>query len=81
MMVELFINRLEGTGQVGKVHDPAGRLLHRSGNVNLDPERMAVQPTAFVVFRHVRQVVRRFEGKNLEYFHGNNRTEKMNKQV
>jgi hypothetical protein len=49
--------------------------------VNLDPERMAVQTPALVVFRHVRQEVCRFDGKNLEYFHGNNRTEKMNEPV
>ena len=76
MMVELFINRLKGPGQFGEVHDPARLFLHRSGDVNFNPERMAMQSPTLVVFRHVWQEVRRFDRKNLEYFHVNNRTEK-----
>ena len=71
MMVDLFIERLKGPDDIRKVHDPTRLLLDRSRDVNLDPERMAMQPPAFVVFRDIRQKVRRFNGKNLEYFHGN----------
>ena len=71
MMVDLFIERLKGPDDIRKVHDPTRLLLDRSRDVNFDPERMAMQPPAFVVFRDIRQKVRRFNGKNLEYFHGN----------
>lgn len=71
MMIELFIERLKDPGDIRKVHDPTRMLLDRSRDVNPDPERMAMQPPAFVVFRNIRQMVRRFNGKNLEYFHGN----------
>ena len=71
MMIELFVERLKDPGDIRKVHDPTRLLLDRSRDVNLDPERMAMQSPAFVVFRDIRQKVRRFNGKNLEYFHGN----------
>ena len=81
MMIELFINRLEGPGDVGEVHDPARLLLHRPGHAYLDPEGMAVQPPTFVIFRNIRQMVRRFNGEYLEYFHGNKPVLKMTGQV
>ena len=81
MMIELLVNRLEGAGDVGEVHDPARLLLHRPGHAYLDPEGMAVQPPAFVIFRNIRQMVRRFNGKYLEYFHGNKPVLKMTGQV
>jgi len=81
MMVELLINRLEGPGNVGEIHDPACLLLHRPGHAYLDPEGMAVQPATFVIFRNIRQKVRRFNGKYLEYFHRNKLVLKMTGQV
>lgn len=81
MMIELFINRLEGPGDVGEVHDPARLLLHRPGHTYLDPEGMAVQPATFVIFRNIRQMVCRFNGKYLEYFHRNKPVLKMTGQV
>ena len=71
MMIELFINWLEGPGDVGEVHDPACLLLHRPGHTYFYPEGMAVQPATFVIFRNIRQKVRRFNGEYLEYFHRN----------
>ena len=81
MMIELLVNRLEGAGDVGEVHDPARLLLYRPGHAYLDPEGMAVQPPAFVIFRNIRQMVRRFNGEYLEYFHGNKPVLKMTGQV
>ena len=81
MMIELLVNRLEGAGDVGEVHDPARLLLYRPGHAYLDPEGMAVQPATFVIFRNIRQVMRRFNGKYLEYFHGNKPVLKMTGQV
>ena len=73
MMIELLIDRLEDAGQIGEVHDPACLLRHRAGDMNLDAKRMAMQAPAFVALRHVRQVVRRLDSEDLEYFHGKNR--------
>lgn len=81
MMIELFINRLEGPGDIGEVHDPARLLLHRPGHAYLDPERMAVQSATFVIFRNIRQKVCRFNGEYLEYFHKNKPVLRMTGQV
>ena len=81
MMIELLVNRLEGAGDVGEVHDPARLLLYRPGHAYLDPEGMAVQPPAFVIFRNIRQMVRRFNGECLEYFHKNKPVLRMTGQV
>ena len=81
MVIELFINRLEGPGDVGEVHDPARLLLHLPGHAYLDPEGMAVQPATFVIFRNIRQKMCRFNGEYLEYFHGNKPVLKMTGQV
>jgi len=69
MMIQLFIERLERTAKIGEIHDPTGLILYRTGDVNLDPERMAVQAPAFVILRHVRKAVRGFEREDLEYIH------------
>jgi hypothetical protein len=42
---------------------------------------MAVQPATFVIFRNIRQKMRRFNGEYLEYFHGNKPVLKMTGQV
>ena len=73
MMIELFVKRLKGPREIGEIHDPAGLLRHRSGNADFNPEGMSMQPAAFVVFRNVRQMMRRLDGEDFEYLHGNNR--------
>ena len=72
MVIELIVERLERAPDIGEVQHPALARRHRAFDVHLDTERMAVQPAALVPFRHVRQVVRRFEGEYLENFHGCN---------
>jgi hypothetical protein len=42
---------------------------------------MAVQPATFVIFRNIRQKVRRFNGEYLEYFHRNKPVLRMTGQV
>jgi len=49
--------------------------------VNLNVEGMPVQSPAFVIIRDIGQQVRRLDGEDFEYFHENNRTEKMNIEV
>jgi len=69
MMIELFVDRLKRTTEIGKIHDPTGLIRYRAADVNLDAERMPVQAPALVILRHVRKAVRGFEGEDLEYFH------------
>lgn len=61
---------LEGARQIGKVHDPAGALLDRSGNMNFDMERMPVQAPALMTVRDIGQKVCRLDSEDFEYFHG-----------
>ena len=81
MMIELLVNRLESPGDIGEVHDPARLLLHRPGHTYFDPEGMAMQSATFMIFRNIRQMVCRFNGKYLEYFHRNKSLLKMTGQV
>lgn len=70
MMIELLVERLEGAGQIGEVQNPAGLLLHRPGNMNLDAKRVPMQAPALVSLRDIGQMMRGFESEYLEYFHG-----------
>ena len=72
MVIELVVKRLERTPDIGEVLHPTFFRQQRAGDMHLDVERVAVQPAAFVPFRHVRQMVRRFEGEDLENFHARN---------
>ncbi len=69
-MIELVVQRRERCFHVGKIHHPALRLLDFTGNMNLDAERMPMQPQALVPRRQVRQPVRRLDGEDLEDIHG-----------
>ena len=70
MMIELVVKRLKRTAQIGEVQNPAGLLLHRPGDMNLDAKRVSVQTPALVPLRDIGQMMRRFESEYLEYFHG-----------
>ena len=70
MVIELIVQRLKRTGQIGEVQNPAGLLLHRPGDMNLDAKRVPMQTPALVPLRDIGQMMRRFESEYLEYFHG-----------
>ena len=70
MMIELVVKRLKRTAQIGEVQNPAGLLLHRPGDMNLDAKRVPVQTPALVPLRDIGQMMCRFESEYLEYFHG-----------
>ena len=65
-MVELLMQRREGSLDVGEVHHPAGLLADVALDVHRDVERVAVKPRALVIGRDVRQPVSRLEGELLE---------------
>src|SRR3546814_4664113 len=59
---------------VAEVHHPAAVGARLAGDMQLDHERMPVQPRAFVARRHVRQPVRGLDGEGLEDVHGRHST-------
>ena len=66
VVIETAVERLEALLQVGEVHEPAALGFDRTGDVQLDPERVAVEPTALVPLGHVWEAVRCLEGELLE---------------
>ena len=70
VMVQLVVQRLEGALHIGKVHHPAHLRVQRTADMQLYPERMAVQAGALMAFRHIRQAVGGFEREGLEDVHG-----------
>ena len=66
MVIELLEPRPKGSLDIGEVLHPAELRVHRAADLNVDTERMAVQATALVPGRHVRQMVCRFYLKCLE---------------
>ncbi|MNZ56658.1 hypothetical protein D3C78_746100 [compost metagenome] len=69
-MVQTLVQRLEDRLDLGEVTDPAGVRVEVATQVNRHLERVTVQATAFVAFRHMGQAVGGFEGKLFENFHG-----------
>src|SRR6185437_9917329 len=69
-MVDLVMDPLERTLDLGKVHHPSEALIQGAGNMNLDVEAVPVKASALVPFRHIRQPMRRFDREFLEYLHG-----------
>src|SRR3989344_1417207 len=72
MVIKLVVKRLERTPDIGEILHPALFQRQRADDMHLDMKRVTVQPAAFVPLRHVRQMVRRFEGEYLENFHARN---------
>jgi hypothetical protein len=68
-MIDLFEYRRELPFHVGKIHDPAERRIRLAAHVHLDAERMAMQARTLVAWRDIRQPVRGFDMKDLEYVH------------
>jgi len=66
VMIEPVESRLECRAHVGEIHHPACLRIHRSGDMQLDAKRMAVQARALVASRHVGQTVRRLDRENAE---------------
>ena len=62
-MVEAIVCRLKGGLQLGKIHDPPGMGIDFTGDLQTHHKGVAMQATAFVSFRDVRQVVGGFEGE------------------
>ena len=65
-MIETAVERLEALLQVGEVHHPAALGFDRTRDVQLDPERVAVEPSALVAVGDVWEAVRCLEGELLE---------------
>src|SRR3546814_3900259 len=74
VVVELLVQRPERGLDVAEVHHPAAVGARLAGDMQLDHERMPVQPRALVARRHVRQPVRGFDGEGLEDVHGRHST-------
>ena len=70
MMVQPLVDRLEMTLELGEVHHPAEVRVDRATDVQLDAERVPVNPRALVPGRYVGQAVRALEREGLEDFHG-----------
>ena len=69
VMIEPVIQRLECRLEIRKIHQPAQLRVGFARYVNLDAERMSVQPRTLVPGRHIRQAMRRFELEYLENVH------------
>lgn len=69
VVIELVVQRREGRLDVGEVHHPAHRRIGFALDVDLDPERMTVQPGTLMAGRHVRQAVGRLDMEFFEDMH------------
>lgn len=68
-MIQLVVQGLENTPQIGKIHHPTSMLINLTADMHLDLKGMAMQPCTFVTGRHIRQVVGRLNLKYSEYIH------------
>src|SRR6266545_1480190 len=65
MVVELVLQGLESAFHITEVAEPPHVLVHFPSKTNLDTERVAVQASALVPLRHIRQHVRCLKRKLL----------------
>ena len=72
MVVELVKKRLESPLEIGKIHDPAGVVSDRAGDMNFNTEGVTVHASALVVGRHIGQEMCGLDLKYLENFHACN---------
>jgi hypothetical protein len=63
LMIEPAEERLHGSRNLRMVEQPALALVHLARNAYLNAEGMAVYTSAFVLFWHAGQLVRRLETK------------------
>ena len=63
VVVELVVERLPGVVEALKVDEPAGLLVDRAGDGELDAEAVPVKARALVPGRDLRQAVRRLEAE------------------
>ena len=68
-MIELVAQRREVRIDFGEIHNPALFRVNGAAHVHLDPETVAVQPSALVPGRHIRQPMGRLEGEFPEDLH------------
>lgn len=68
-MIELVVDRLKHRLDVTKIHHPPRVRAKLARQMQLNPERMPMQPRALVAFRHIGQPVCGFEGENFEDIH------------
>ena len=63
------MNRCKGFADISEVLHPTELRIYIARHVDRDPERMAVQASAFMVGRHIGQAVRCLNAEFLEDFH------------
>jgi len=68
-VIQLVVERLEGSFDVGKIHHPTGVCSKLAVEMDFDAEGVPVQTGTLVPFRHIRQTVRRFEREDFENIH------------
>ncbi|MNY12976.1 hypothetical protein D3C86_1460860 [compost metagenome] len=68
-MVQTLVQRLEDRLDFREIADPASVRIKIAAQVNRHFERVAVQASALVAVRDVRQAVGGFESKLFENFH------------
>ena len=54
---------LEGRFQLSEIHDPAGMRIDRAAHLNLNAERMPMQPRTLVSFGDVRESMGSFDAE------------------
>lgn len=69
-MVELVVQRLKRSLDLGKIHHPPFVLHKRTFDVHRDAKAVTVQPTALMCGREVGQSMRCFKRELAKYFHG-----------
>ena len=70
VMIELLVQWLEDRFDLRKIANPAGVGVDLAFNVDGNAERMAMQPSTFMPFRHMGKTVGSLENKLFEQFHG-----------
>jgi hypothetical protein len=62
-MIEAIMDGLESGLQISEIHDPAGMRIDRAAHLNLDAERVPMQPRTLVPFRDMRQSMGSFDAE------------------
>ena len=70
VVVKPVEQRFEGGLDVREIHDPAKMFIHWGINKNGYLERMTVEPSALVSFRHIGEPVSSFKRELFIYFQG-----------
>jgi len=69
-MIDRLLDGLECRLDIGKINDPARGTVYGPADMHFNSEAVAMEATAFVPLRDVRQLMSSLDCEFLENFHG-----------